>query len=584
MDFDKFGCERSDIESVRRVVERNMLVKTYCSHHFGYVNLVDAYYRRFDGNAIVSFLLIFSTLPILYLCINMIAEKFISKNMRSLSNRLKMSQSLAAISFLSFANTMPELISSMRHSGSDEGTFVVVGVGIGVYIFSTSVTIPYIILRSKSQIKLPMFMVMKELVFLLVPLAAICVFGLIGISGAGLLITFIGIYLFYFVATIYIDRHYFKQERQAAIANRKTDIGGNSGAAGVESFDSSISGSSRLIFRGDTMNSVTFEVELDNSEGSEDDEISNDNPTQHKESQPHESKPQNQNHHNNHSFFEKVFEQLIDVEEHSAMAAMILLLLNFGMLFTVPHDKNPIMHLKLKYIPIFMSVIVCCYLLSEHHRISRSVSIIAVSLVVVIIILEICKIGKELIRIAEKVLTVMVSIAWTKLFVVLILDYMSFISFYFSINEIILFTILMSAGNCLAEMINLGALSRQGSGIMAVLATYSGQLLNLVGALSINTMMNANMGLISFDFFNLNNELRNHEIGHSSSLLPVASQFLNMSMLFATFLVLIHFVYYAKNDFVLKKRYAFGLMLFYLGYIVCSVAFGYASKTHTVKH
>lgn len=571
MDFNKFGCERSDIESVSRVVQRNLLIKTYCSHHFGYVNLVDAYYRRFDSNAILSFIIILSTLPILYLCINMIAEKFVAKSMRNLSNRLRISQSLAAISLLSFANTTPELISSMRHSGSPEGTFVVFGVGIGVYIFSTSVTIPYIIFRSKSQIKLPKYMVIKELGFLLVPLMAICVFGLIQVSGAMLLLTFGIIYALYFLATIYIDKHYFKQEQVAMNENSESDRVQDPGLLRNATLESTET-ANRLVFKSETNISEIFEVELENSEGSEDEE------------EAEQSSNQHAKHHQKHTFFEKLLEQMIDFEEHSAGTALILLPLNVFMLFTVPYGKNPLMQTKLRYVPMVLSILVSAFLFGEHHVLKSWIFICALSLIFIIIMLEIFKIAKEPIRIFEKIMTVIVSIAWTKLFVLLILDYMAFISFYFSINEIILFTILMSAGNCFSEMLNLGALSRQGSGIMAVLATYSGQLLNLVGALSINTLMNAKMGVFSFDLFQLNSSANHHEDGHNATLMPVGSLFLSSSMAFAVILVLIHFLYYMKNDFVLKKRYAFALMLTYVGYLAGAISFGYYSKTHPKQH
>jgi len=56
----------------------------------------------------------------------------------------------------------------------------------------------------------------------------------------------------------------------------------------------------------------------------------------------------------------------------------------------------------------------------------------------------------------------------------MIIDFITFMSFYFNINKVILSSILLSAGNTIGDFFGNAALAKNGEEIMGAVASYSG--------------------------------------------------------------------------------------------------------------
>ncbi len=553
-----------DIESIVRPVQRNLLIKVHCEENFGYLNLVDVYYRKFNSNAILAFIVIILAVPLIYVCINKIAEKFIAKGMKKFSRKIKLSQSLTAITLMAFANTTPEVISSLKHSGSEEGTLIVLGVGMGVYIFATTVSIAFISFMSKAPIRLPRFMVMKELIFLLVPIIMICVFGFYQTAGHHMSLGLLGVYLVYILTTVYLEKYYYDEEEKAHFETMNH-------------------------IRRRTQIASPIEVVIDDS----DEEVSNERAENDKPTEPSNDKNTEGavvNHENEviqnsceilniKSIAKEIMEQFFNVEDHDPATILLLLPLNICILLTLPYEKNPLKRSPYRYPMLFICLAVTIYFFEPKSSFGISTFMFIFLILASLIYIEIRGIAKEPLRIAEKVMTVLGATAWVKLFVVLLLDFLVFVAYYFSINEIILFTILLAAGNSISEMLNVGALARKGSGIMAVLATYSASLLNLIAALGINSFRNSQIGISGFDLFHRNsNNHEHHDGSHSHS---DGKTFLMGIMAFATALVVFHGTYFFYNGFLIRKRSGIYLLLLYCGFLLGVLAFGHQIKPHS---
>lgn len=66
------------------------------------------------------------------------------------------------------------------------------------------------------------------------------------------------------------------------------------------------------------------------------------------------------------------------------------------------------------------------------------------------------------------------AIGFISIFSQIIIDFITFMAFYFSIDEVILNSILLSAGNTIGDFFGNGALAKAGEGVMGGFATYSG--------------------------------------------------------------------------------------------------------------
>lgn len=92
--------------------------------------------------------------------------------------------------------------------------------------------------------------------------------------------------------------------------------------------------------------------------------------------------------------------------------------------------------------------------------------------------LELGGVSKFVLGIIYEILSVFASIGWIGLISNLIIDNISFLAFYFSIDKVVLSAILLSVGNSIGDFFGNAALAKQGEEVMGLLASYAGQIFN----------------------------------------------------------------------------------------------------------
>jgi len=90
------------------------------------------------------------------------------------------------------------------------------------------------------------------------------------------------------------------------------------------------------------------------------------------------------------------------------------------------------------------------------------------------LILEMVKFNNNVLSITYELISVFSSIGWISIFSNMIIDFITFLSFYFSINKVILSALLLSAGNTFGDFFGNGALAKNGEEVMGAIASYSG--------------------------------------------------------------------------------------------------------------
>ena len=117
------------------------------------------------------------------------------------------------------------------------------------------------------------------------------------------------------------------------------------------------------------------------------------------------------------------------------------------------------------------------------------------------LLMEIIKVPEKYTAVIYEFISVFAAIGYISIFSQLIIDFISFLAFYFSIDEVILNSILLSAGNTIGDFFSNAALAKAGEGVMGSVATYSGQIFNNYIGFAIGIRKAASLGEDDFDIF-----------------------------------------------------------------------------------
>lgn len=155
---------------------------------------------------------------------------------------------------------------------------------------------------------------------------------------------------------------------------------------------------------------------------------------------------------------------------------MIILPLNVMCLITVCNLDNPFMKNPAKFIIVPIATCFTIYFLelAGDEPNMLILYIISGSVGVIFLILEMIKFNNNILCISYELLSVFASIGWISIFSNIIIDFITFLSFYFNINKIILTALLLSAGNTLGDFFGNGALAKNGEEVMGAIACFSG--------------------------------------------------------------------------------------------------------------
>ena len=125
--------------------------------------------------------------------------------MADLAMRLKMSPTIAAVSFIAFASGSPDILHSIHATHMKGGSYVSLGCTLGGYIFCSTLVIANVIWAAGGSLKAPKLIMLNELTFYFLSLVVICVYGYLGRLDWIFVSIFFTLYGLYWIATILID-------------------------------------------------------------------------------------------------------------------------------------------------------------------------------------------------------------------------------------------------------------------------------------------------------------------------------------------------------------------------------------------
>ena len=549
MNFEQFGCERGAIESVRRFAQKNILISEYCADNFAFINLVDLYYRSMSENAILIFLFICGVFPILFMCIAAVADKYLAAGMTDLAQRFKLSPAVAAMTLIAFANGAPDILASMGAAGKAGGAFIAVGSLFGAFVFSCCLVVSNVVWNSPDMtVKLPKLVIMKEFAFYILSVVCVIIFGFIKTAGYPFIGAYMFIYFCYIGVSLYIEKisqnDDTEKELDSLNMTGELDDDNSQGDLNIERRESL-----------DEHNNITTEINItmNNEDEEEGDEEEN----------------------KNKGFFDRVYDEMFE-EENSMLDNIVLGPLMLAGMFTNCYLDNPFMAFPFKFIIIGNSFIFMIYTLELLDIEMLMLCIIGYSIGAVFLVLELVKVNKFYLEIIYEFVSVFAAIGWIAIFSGLVIDFISFLAFYFSINEVILSSLLLSAGNTVGDYFGNAALAKNGESVMALVAAYSGQIFNNFIGFSASLFAATSGGNIEFDIFALD---YGKGLPEGETLPPpMGNYFLLIVILYVFVTIVINWVYYTMNDYVISNKFTNILVILYASFFVISLVFGYISR------
>lgn len=129
-------------------------------------------------------------------------------------------------------------------------------------------------------------------------------------------------------------------------------------------------------------------------------------------------------------------------------------------LVTVPYLDNPFMKTYARFIIVSIGVFWMLFAL-ELTELSWYILLgIGFGFGIVCLLLELVKTPKVVTEIIYEIVSVFSAIGWISVFANVVVDFISFLAFYFSIDKVILSTILLSIGNSIGDFFGNAALAK----------------------------------------------------------------------------------------------------------------------------
>lgn len=159
-------------------------------------------------------------------------------------------------------------------------------------------------------------------------------------------------------------------------------------------------------------------------------------------------------------------------------------------------------------------------------------------------------------RVILEVLSIFSSIGWIKFFTMMILDFTTFLSFYFSLSEIVFNCVFMGMANALADVFCAQSLVRKGKYMMGLLTLIAGQNFNISVVFAVLVFVSTYRGFSSFDIFGqeyYNDFAKYHEAGQTIPP-PYGHYFLIVQISFVLVIIFSQYIYLKINHFVFSKN------------------------------
>lgn len=554
-----FGCDRVFIDKFKLKSEQNFIISLYCDEYFSFFNFSDIYYRIFNSNAIFTLIFVFILAPFINYSLFHLSTKFIAPTITSFHRRLKWNPVTTSFTLMAVTNGIPSIIIKLIQP-IQLNVHQSLGSVYGAFIFNATIVSAVVIIASQKEVKMPKLAVIREMIYFLFSVLVVIIFGLIGEIGYSFIIIYFSLYFSYLILSIYLEE-----------ADKIDDV--------IEEFGFSFSPENqtfglkkelkkkqslnqRSLQFGEALKSTPvglstfeFEVNFDIKTKEDADNESNTNP-------PFFTFD---------NFKEIIFNHVIR-SKLNLYTLFIEIPLNLVCLLIIPDTKNPLMKSVVRPVVLGMTLTVSFFTLQiiEFK--------IIYFLILFVLFSSLFILEKYMgLQLAQKenlqdIFSITSAVGLTKIYISLFCDVVKFFSFYYSLNELIVDAIFLSAADSLGKIYINIALCKQGEFVLAILSTYSVQTFQNFVGFSLILMSRINKHMFGFDVFNLHKPIE--KLNGAAKISP-ALVFISTEIGLVVAIVSVILIYYHSNRFLIKKDFPKFLILIYISFSLYSIFIGH---------
>ena len=455
-DFGMFFCDRKLLDNISNLTQRRVLIYNYCNSKFNYYNLVYLFYTDLKGNGIVIFIFLICLIPLCIYWMSHLSKKYLTNSIQGLINKTKFSPTLSSLFIISYSLTILDKNSYNSEGNTEEGMINVVGFIFGSIIFNLSLTLAHVIKKSKDIIIIPKKIFFKELGFILFSVSFLMFCGYFNFGGYKLSAILFGIYISYVGVSFFLGKKYL-QHIDARMTLVQSDFG---------NFEIS--------------DDEEFNMEEDNDNDSNIDDSFDDiveNKNEEKDNLKNKNDKKNK------------LDVIIDSKDKKVVKGLKEIFYDFFLVNSVEFlssisicaSSNKKMDTHLRYIVIFLSYIHIFFLVTRLTGDDLIIfgMVINIIFLITIIVAELSLISSLKYYILE-FCALLATLNFISITFGVLLDMTIFLSFYFNIDKIIVYSILIASEHFLINFFTLGELSKQGNSLVAALSVYSSQITSLL--------------------------------------------------------------------------------------------------------
>jgi len=198
-----FSCTQEAIASSHNPCE---YVQLHCENHTKYLNFIDFYYCTLGQDIPITILLSVIFVFVIFNLLKTTADRYLAPSLEAISDKLKMSETLAGVTLVAFANGATDVIAGLSAGGKEGGIQIAIGALFGATLFTITCVLARCI-QGAGEIEVNAGGVKRDIGFLLI---AVGYFIMLSIMDTITLVLTLGFFVIYITYFLYV----LKQEQK----------------------------------------------------------------------------------------------------------------------------------------------------------------------------------------------------------------------------------------------------------------------------------------------------------------------------------------------------------------------------------
>jgi solute carrier family 24 (sodium/potassium/calcium exchanger), member 6 len=192
------------LANIQATVDKCEFVRSACDG-YNTVDYFDLRYCTMPDSTYAFIAAVMVTVIVSFYLLSNISDKYLSPSLSMISKKLNLSEVMAGVTILAFANGAPDIIASFSAGGdANGGVFISIGSLFGGCIFASTIVLGICILNSKTGIYVDFVLTemdhgawLRAICFYIAAAVMVLIFGYIGTVTFPMALCFFVLYLMY---------------------------------------------------------------------------------------------------------------------------------------------------------------------------------------------------------------------------------------------------------------------------------------------------------------------------------------------------------------------------------------------------